>query len=313
MKTTIENMIILGSGIAGCTAAIYAARANLAPLVYSGEQEGGQLTMTSEVENFPGFEHGIMGPTLVENSRKQAERFGARFMMDIASSVQKQTDGTFIVEFLSGEKVHTHTVIVATGASARWLGIASEKKYKGRGVTTCATCDGAFFKGKEVIVVGGGDSAMEEALFLTKFCTKVTIVHRRDSLRASKIMQDRCAHNEKVSFQWNAEVAEVLGDGKVVRAVMLKDTVSGKTSEFKCDGVFVAIGHVPNTSFLQGLLEVDEKGYLKATKDMHTNIAGIFAAGDVQDVRFRQAITAAGSGCMAAMEAEKYLANKGIE
>lgn len=313
MKAKIENMVILGSGIAGCTAAIYAARANLHPIVYSGEQDGGQLTVTSEVENFPGFEHGIMGPQLIENSKKQAQRFGAKFLIDIATSITKQSDGTFEVNLGSGEKVHTHTVIIATGASARWLGLPSEKKYKGRGVTTCATCDGAFFKGKEVIVVGGGDSAMEEALFLTKFCTKVTIVHRRDSLRASKIMQDRATHNDKLAFIWNSEVTEILGDGKVVKGVTLKDTSNGKTREFNCNGVFLAIGHVPNTNFLQGLIEVDEKGYLKATKDMHTNIAGIFAAGDVQDVRFRQAITAAGSGCMAAMEAEKYLANKGIE
>ncbi len=312
-KPKIENVVILGTGIAGCTAAIYAARANLNPIVYSGEQDGGQLTVTTDVENFPGFPDGIMGPELVERSKKQAQRFGTRFVTDIASNVSKRKEGTFEIEFLSGEKVSAHTVIVATGASARWLGIASEKKYKGRGVTTCATCDGAFFKGKEVIVVGGGDSAMEEALFLTKFCTKVTIVHRRDSLRASKIMQDRSAHNEKIKFMWNSEVAEILGDGKVVKAVTFKNTQTGKNSEFKCDGVFLAIGHVPNTSFLQGILELDEKGYIKASKEMHTNVPGIFAAGDVQDVRFRQAITAAGSGCMAAMEAEKYLANKGIE
>ena len=203
-------------------------------------------------------------------------------------------------------------MIVATGASARWLGIPSEEKYKGRGVTTCATCDGAFFKDKEVIVIGGGDSAMEESTFLTKFASKVTIVHRKDSFRASKIMQERALKNSKIKVVWNSEIAEIIGDGRKVNGVKLKDTTNGAISDFKCDGVFLAIGHVPNTAFLKRMIEVDELGYINADKNMHTNVEGLFAAGDVQDKRFRQAITAAGSGCMAAMEAEKYLAERGV-
>ncbi len=306
----MEKVIILGSGIAGCTAAIYAARANLSPLVLSGPEDGGQLMLTTDVENFPGFPDGVKGPELVDLCRKQAEKFGARFEIDIVTSIAKIASG-FSLKLVSEKEIKTKTVIVATGASARWLGIASEEKYKGRGVTTCATCDGAFFKGKEVVVIGGGDSAMEESLFLTKFATKVTIIHRKDSFRASKIMQDRALHHEKISVIWNSEIVEVLGDGKRVTGVKLKDTTTNKVKDFKSDGVFLAIGHVPNTSFLKGLVDLDEKGYLKATKEMHTNIAGVFAAGDVQDLRFRQAITAAGSGCMAAMEAEKYLAEHG--
>ena len=231
----------------------------------------------------------------------------------MCTKIEKKEIGSnhyFTVEIDGEKKIETKTIIIATGASARWLGLPSEQKYKGRGVTTCATCDGAFFKNKEVVVIGGGDSAMEESLFLTKFASKVTIIHRKDSFRASKIMQERVFKNEKIKVIWNAEVAEILGDGKKVTAVKLKDTNTGKLTNFTCDGVFLAIGHSPNTSFLQDFVELDEKGYLKADKMMHTNILGVFAAGDVQDIRFRQAITASGSGCMAAMEAEKYLAEQ---
>ena len=305
----MEEVIILGTGIAGCTAAIYAARADLAPLVISGEQDGGQLTLTTDVENFPGFPEGIQGPELVQKTKAQAERFGAKFKFDIATGFE-EVEGGFELLLMSGEKVSCKTLIVATGASARWLGIESEEKYKGRGVTTCATCDGAFFKDKEVVVVGGGDSAMEEALFLTKFCTKVTVVHRRDELRASKIMQEKAKKNEKINFIWDSAITEIVGDGKLVSGVKLKNLKTQEVTDFKTDGVFVAIGHIPNTKFVEGKLDLDEKGYLRANKEMHTNIEGVFAAGDVQDVRFRQAITAAGSGCMAAMEAEKFLAEK---
>ncbi len=306
----MENVIILGTGIAGLTAAIYAARANLAPLLISGLEDGGQLTLTTDVENFPGFPEGIQGPDLIEKCKKQAERFGAKFKVDIAAKITKIKNG-FEVELQSKEKIQTRTLIVATGASARWLGIPSEEKYKGRGVTTCAMCDGAFFKDKEVIVIGGGDSAMEESTFLTKFCTKVTVVHRRDTLRASKIMQERARKNPKIHFIWDSVVGEVVGDGKKVTGVKLKNIKTDKVTDFKCDGVFLAIGHIPNTAFLKGLVEMDELGYLKADPWTRTNVEGIFAAGDVQDKRFRQAITAAGSGCMAAMEAEKWLAEKG--
>jgi len=303
----MEKVIILGTGIAGCTAAIYAARANLNPIMISGPEDGGQLTLTTDVENFPGFPDGVQGPALVEMCKKQAERFGTRFKVDIASEFKK-IKGGFELNLMGGEKIQTKTLIVATGASARWLGIPSEEKYKGRGVTTCATCDGAFFKGKEVVVIGGGDSAMEEANFLTKFANKVTVIHRKNEFRASKIMQDRFFKNAKCKVIWDNEVAEILGDGKRVTGVKLKNLKTGKFSEFKSDGVFLAIGHIPNTTIFEGKLDLDEKGYIKTDRFMKTNIPGVFAAGDVQDVRYRQAITAAGSGCQAAMEAEKYLA-----
>lgn len=305
----MEKVVILGTGIAGCTAAIYAARANLNPLVISGPEDGGQLTLTTDVENFPGFPEGVQGPALVEMCKKQAERFGTRFKVDIATEFKK-VKNVFELVLMGGEKVQTKTLIVATGASARWLGIPSEEKYKGRGVTTCAVCDGAFFKGKEVVVIGGGDSAMEESQFLTKFATKVTVIHRKDSFRASKIMQDRFFKNEKCKVIWDSEVAEILGDGKKVTGVKLKNVKTGTVTEFKTDGVFLAIGHIPNTKVFEGKLDLDEKGYIKADRFMNTNIPGVFAAGDVQDVRYRQAITAAGTGCQAAMEAEKYLAEQ---
>lgn len=308
----METIIILGTGIAGLTAAIYTGRANLSPLLISGPEDGGQLTLTTEVENFPGFPQGIMGPELIEICKRQAERFGARFLVEIATEFKPVKEG-FELTLMSGEKLQTRTLIVATGASARWLGIPSEEKYKGRGVSTCATCDGALYKGKEVIVVGGGDSAMEESLFLTKFVSKVTVVHRRDSFRASKIMQERFFKNKKCGVVWDSAVEEVMGDGRKVGGVKLKSLKTVKVTDFKCDGVFLAIGHVPNTSIFQGKLGLDEKGYIKADRFMKTNIPGVFAAGDVADPRYRQAVTAAGMGCQAAMEAEKWLAEQGGE
>ncbi len=302
----METLIILGTGIAGLTAAIYAARANLSPLLISGPEDGGQLTLTTEVENFPGFEHGIQGPELINICKKQAERFGARFKVDIVTKFTSLKKG-FELSLMSGEKVQTKALIIATGASARWLGIPSEEKYKGRGVSTCSTCDGALYRNKEVIVIGGGDSAMEESLFLTKFASEVTIIHRKDFFRASKIMQDRALKHEKIKVVWDSAVEEIIGDGRKVQGVKLKNLKTNKITDFECDGVFLAIGHVPNTSFLKGKLEMDENGYLKADSYTHTNISGVFAAGDVQDKHFRQAVTAAGSGCMAAMEAEKWL------
>lgn len=306
----MEALIILGTGIAGCTAAIYAARANLSPLVISGPEDGGQLTLTTGVENFPGFPDGVQGPELVQLARKQAERFGARFLTDIATSFEQTSHG-FELTFSSGQKLQTQALIIATGASARWLGVPGEEQYKGRGVTTCATCDGFFFRGKEVIVIGGGDSAMEEATFLTKFATKVTVIHRRSALRASKIMQERAQQNPKINFLFDAAVAEILGDRKKVTGVRLKHVETEKETEFRCDGVFLAIGHVPNTTLFAGKIDLDELGYIVADKWMHTNMPGVFAAGDVADKRFRQAITAAGMGCMAAMEAEKWLVEHG--
>ncbi|MFT7616176.1 MAG: thioredoxin reductase (NADPH) [Candidatus Woesearchaeota archaeon] len=305
----MRNVVIIGAGIAGLTAAIYTARANLLPLVICGPQDGGQLTLTTEVENFPGFEMGITGPDLVNVTKKQAQRFGTEFQTGYVKSIKQEEKG-FTITLHDDSTLQTLAVIVATGASARWLGIESEKTYKGKGITTCATCDGFFFKGKEVIVVGGGDSAMEEATFLTKFCTKVTIVHRRDSFRASKIMQDKAIAHEKIDIIWNSAVEEVVGDGSKVSGVKLKDTQTGEITDFSCEGIFVAIGHIPNTSFLAELLDLDDHGYIKADRCTHTNVEGIFAAGDVQDTRYRQAITAAGSGCQAAIEAERLLSHK---
>ena len=308
----MEKVIILGTGIGGLTAAVYTARAGLKPLLISGPEDGGQLVYTKEVENFPGFPEGILGPSLISYARRQAEKFGARFKVDMATAVERLGDSGFIISLTEGEKIETKTLIVATGASAKWLGITSEKRYKGRGVTTCATCDGAFFKDKKVIVIGGGDSAMEEALFLTRFASSVTIVHRHNFFKASKFMQNRLFANSKCTVEWNKEVVEVLGDGKKISGVKLKDTITNVVSELNCEGVFLAIGHIPNTSIFKGFLEMDILGYLKTDRFCKTNVEGIFAAGDVQDNRYRQAITAAGSGCMAAMEAEKYLRERGV-
>ncbi len=303
----MENVIILGAGIAGYTAAIYAARANLKPILIGGPEVGGQLTLTMEVENYPGFPNGVQGPELMQMMRKQAEKFGTRFIDGAAKRFDAKGD---YYEIQAGEQtLQAKTVIIATGASARWLDVPSEQRYKGRGVSTCATCDGFFYRGKEVLVVGGGDSACEESLFLTKFATKVTLVHRRDQLRASKIMQDRAFKNEKIKILWDHVVEEVLGDGARVNGAKLKNVKTGQVTEMKTDGIFAAIGHVPNTQIFEGKLELDEKGYLKTDRFMHTNLPGVFGAGDVQDIKYRQAVTAAGTGCQAAMEAEKYLEN----
>jgi thioredoxin reductase (NADPH) len=299
------KLVIIGSGPAGLTAAIYAARANMAPLVLEGNQPGGQLMITTEVENYPGFPGGIMGPQLMDDMRKQATRFGATCKFELATSVDFSRKPFAIT---SEEQSYTaEAVIIATGASARWLGIESEQKYLGYGVSACATCDGFFFKDKDVIVVGGGDSAMEEANFLTKFARKVFIVHRRNGFRASKIMLEKSKSNNKIEFLLNKTISEIKGD-KVVQAVVLQDTKSGALSEMKIDGVFMAIGHIPNTAIFQNQLSLDAEGYLKTQPgSTRTSIEGIFACGDVQDRIYRQAVTAAGSGCMAAIDAERYL------
>ena len=301
----MRNVVIIGSGPAGLTAAIYSARANLAPLLIEGWQSGGQLTTTTEVENYPGFAQGIMGPELMKDMRAQAERFGTEFLTGDVSAIDFKQH-PFSITIDGEQTVQAKTVIIATGASSIQIGLPNEKRLTGHGVSTCATCDGFFFRGKELVVVGGGDSAMEEATFLTKFATKVSIVHRRDKLRASKIMQDRSMKNEKISFVWNSVVEDVLG-GEVVTGVRLKNIVTGKTLEMPCAGVFVAIGHRPNTALFAGQLDMDVKGYLVTMNGTATSVPGVFAAGDVQDSTYRQAVTAAGSGCMAAIDAERFL------
>lgn len=301
------KVIIIGSGPAGYTAAIYAARANLSPLMIQGMQPGGQLTITTDVENFPGFPEGIMGPDLMENMKSQAERFGTKIVYDTVTEVDlSKRPYTIKTDELS---VQADTVIIATGASAKLLNIESEKTLMGHGVSACATCDGFFFRGKEVVIVGGGDTCMEEANFLTRFATKVTVVHRRDSLRASKIMQDRAFANPKIDFIWNAEIIDIQGSkDNGVSSVTLKDTQNGSTRQFDTQGVFVAIGHKPNTELFEGKLELDKTGYLVVPPgSVSTSFEGVFACGDVVDHKYRQAITAAGMGCMAAMDAEKYL------
>jgi thioredoxin reductase (NADPH) len=308
----IRNVVIIGSGPAGLTAAIYAARASLHPLVIAGSQSGGQLMLTSDVENYPGFPDGIQGPELMAKFREQAERFGAEIVDEDATDVDfEQRPYTVKTDRASFK---THSVIIATGASAIWLDLPSETRLRGRGVSTCATCDGFFFRGKEIAVVGGGDTAIEEATFLTRFASKVSVIHRRDELRASKIMQDRAFNDPKISFIWNSAVDEVLGDDHVT-GVRLKDTKNGGTSELKLDGLFVAIGHKPNTDVLKGKIDLNDKGYvipLPGTETM-TKVEGVFVAGDVEDFHYRQAITAAGAGCKAALEAERYLASIGAE
>lgn len=301
----MENVIIIGSGPAGLTAAIYTARANLNPLVFEGYQYGGQLMTTTEIENFPGFEDGISGPELMEEMRAQAQRFQARLVQkDVEAVAFSQRPFNVTVE---GEVYETRTVIVATGANARMLGLEAEKRLLGHGVSTCATCDGFFYTGKEIVMVGGGDSAMEEALFLTRFATKVSVVHRRDELRASKIMQTRALKNDKIQFIWNSVVDDILGDAKVT-GVRLRNVKTNAVTDLACDGFFLAIGHVPNTTLVQGQLELDAQGYIiTQNKSAAASVPGVFAAGDVQDSRYRQAITAAGSGCMAALEVERFL------
>ncbi len=304
MSDDIRKVIIIGSGPAGLTAAIYAARAELSPLVFAGGLYGGQLMLTSDVENYPGFPEGIQGPELMERFRAQAERFGAEIRNEDVLSVDLKHSVKRVVT--DGGEFSAATVIAATGANALWLGIESETRLRGKGVSTCATCDGAFFKDKDITVVGGGDTALEEALFLTRFGTRVTIVHRRDQLRASKIMQARSHANPKIHFVWNSRVSEILGD-KRVEGVLLEDTRSGVTSERPTDAVFVAIGHNPNTSVFAGQLILDSQGYIASPDGVTTSAEGVFVAGDVQDRHFRQAVTAAGLGCRAAMSAERYL------
>ncbi len=299
----MEKLIIIGSGVSGWTAAIYAARAELEPLIFTGSEEGGQLMLTTVVENFPGFPEGVMGPELMQNMKKQAEKFGARIIEEIVTGFRKIKEG---YEVSVGREVYKSSmVIISTGASARWLGIPGEKNFQGRGLHTCATCDGFFYKGKEIFVVGGGDSACEEANFLTKFAKKVTIIHRRDELKASKIMQEKVMANPKIDFMWNSEIVGIPG-GPPLKSVMVKNTKTGEISERKIDGVFLAIGHVPNIGIFNGLVELDEFGFIKTDGRRRTSLPGVFAAGDVQDHIYKQAITAAGAGCQAALEAEKY-------
>ena len=304
----MHEIAIIGSGPAGYTAGIYAGRANLSPVLFEGLESGGQLMLTTDVENYPGFEDGIMGSELMQVFKKQAQRFGTEIKTEIVDSIEK-IDGGFLLKS-SKDNYEFKSVVISTGASAKWLGVPGEKELQGYGVSACATCDGFFFKDLEVIVVGGGDSAMEEALFLTKFAKKVHIVHRRDSFRASKIMQDRVLAHEKINVLWNKEITEINGDKKV-SSVTIKNIESGTEENVDIDGVFLAIGHTPNVSFLDGMIELDEKGYIKTgfTSDTSTSVPGIFAAGDVADSVYRQAITAAGTGCQAAIDAERWLDN----
>jgi thioredoxin reductase (NADPH) len=300
----VEKVIIIGSGPAGLTAAVYAARANLSPLLFAGSMYGGQLMLTTEVENYPGFPGGILGPDLMEAFRAQAERFGARIEFVDVTAVDFHRR-PLVVKTAEAEYT-AQAVIVATGASARWLGIPGEERLRGRGVSSCATCDGAFFKGKRIVVAGGGDSAMEEALFLTRFGSQVTVVHRRETLRASKIMAERAKNHPKIAFIWNTVIEEIEGD-PVMTGLKLRDLSSGRRYDFPADALFVAIGHEPNTAILRGQLELDPKGYVVSADGVKTNVQGVFVAGDVYDVRYKQAVTAAGMGCKAAMDAEKYL------
>ncbi len=303
---SMRNVIIMGSGCAGLTAAVYAARANLNPLVIRGVEAGGQLTLTTAVENYPGFPEGVQGPELVELMKKQAEVFGTDFLEGNITRVDLSRR-PFVVE-VEKERIETRTFMIASGASARMLGLESERVLLGKGVSTCATCDGYFFREKPVDVVGGGDTAMEDALFLTRFATEVSVIHRRDRLRASKIMQDRAQKNEKIRFIWDTVVEDVMDPAKgVVEGVKLKNLKTQAVSEKACDGVFIGIGHRPNTDVFKGQVEIDENGYIITREGARTSIPGVFAAGDVQDHVYRQAVTAAGSGCMAAMDAERFL------
>ncbi|HZP44242.1 MAG TPA: thioredoxin-disulfide reductase [Candidatus Binataceae bacterium] len=310
MAEEAHQLVILGSGPAGLTAALYSARANLNPVVIEGVSPGGQLTITTEVENYPGFEHGIQGPELMEVFRRQAARFGTRFVSGDVMAVRLR-EHPFVLA-LEDTTIRCEALIIATGATAKLLGLESEKRLMGYGVSACATCDGAFFKDKEVLVVGGGDTAIEEATFLTRFCTKVTLIHRRDQLRASKIMQDRARRNPRIAFVWDSVIEEIYGEPRTgVSGARLKNVKTGTTTDLKADGVFVAIGHQPNTALFKGQLDLDELGYLRVRSgSTYTNIEGVFAAGDVADRVYRQAVTAAGAGCMAAIDAERWLESR---
>ncbi|HJN44812.1 MAG: thioredoxin-disulfide reductase [Vicinamibacterales bacterium] len=306
----MRNVIIIGSGPAGLTAALYAARANLAPLVIEGLESGGQLMLTTMVENFPGHRDGVMGPDLMTEMRAQAERFGAEIMSGDVTAIELGSQ-PFALR-LGDQEEQTKSLIVATGASARLLGLASERTLMGHGVSTCATCDGYFFRDKPIVVIGGGDTALEEAIFLTKFASQVTVLHRRDQLRASKVMQDKAFANPKIAFEWDTELAEVKDvDLGVVTAAVLRNKKTGATKELPVEGVFIAIGHTPNTGLFKGQLDLDDNGYIVVGEGTRTNVPGVFACGDVQDHVYRQAITAAGTGCMAAIDAERYL--EGLE
>lgn len=307
-RNTIECLII-GSGPAGYTAAIYAARADLKPVMYQGLQPGGQLTTTTEVENFPGYPEGIQGPEMMEDMRKQAERFGTDIRWGLITEADLSAR-PFRLKADDGKEILAETVIIATGASAKWLGLESEKRYNGYGVSACATCDGFFFRGKDVAVVGGGDTAAEEATYLAKLCRKVYLIHRRDELRASKVMQNRVLKTPNIEPVWNSTTEEIVGDGKVVTGVRVRNVLTNEAREIPIDGFFVAIGHKPNSDIFKGQIDMDENGYIHTRPgSTTTNIPGVFAAGDVQDHVFRQAVTAAGTGCMAALEAERFLAS----
>jgi thioredoxin reductase (NADPH) len=311
MENSVRDTVILGTGCAGLTAAIYSGRANLKPLVIEGHEPGGQLSITTLVENFPGFPEGIQGPELINNMRKQAARFGAEYMPGhlVRADLMKRP---FILDLGGGKTVHTRTLVIASGASARWLGLPNEQALIGHGVSSCATCDGFFFNGKPITVIGGGDSAMEEALFLTRFATKVTVIHRRDHFRASKIMLERARKHEKIEFLTDTIVEDVMDAGKKeVTALKLRNSKTGKVWELPTSAMFLGIGHEPNAKMFTGVLDMDQDGYLKTRDFVFTNVPGVFACGDVQDRRYRQAITAAGSGCAAAMEVEKFLEEHG--
>ncbi|ACF45966.1 thioredoxin reductase [Prosthecochloris aestuarii DSM 271] len=307
MANQVRDVVIMGTGPAGLTAAIYTGRTNLKPLVIDGVQPGGQLMITSEIENFPGFPSGIRGPELMDKFREQAARFDVEFALGNVREVDLSRK-PFCLYLDDEREVLTRSLIIATGANARWLGLPSEEQYRGRGVSACATCDGFFFRDSEVFVIGGGDTAMEEALFLTRFARHVTVVHRRNEFRASKIMSLRAEKNEKISVELNQVVEEILGDGRKVTGIRLKNVVSGESNTHSCDGVFIAIGHSPNSGLFEGQLDIDEYGYIEtAGSSSVTSVQGVFACGDVQDYTYRQAITAAGSGCKSALDAERYL------
>ena len=302
-----RKVVIIGSGPAGLTAALYAARGNLAPLLVEGLEAGGQLTLTSLVENYPGFRAGIQGPDLMEEMRQQAQHFGTELVQGNVAAADLSR-APFTLTLADGRRITTQTLIIATGASARWLEIGSDRKLSGRGVSTCATCDGYFFRGRTIAVVGGGDSALEEANFLTRFASPVTLIHRRDTLRASKIMQDKAFKNEKIEFVWDSDVVDVKDvERGEVTGIVVRNRKTGVVSELPVDGIFIAIGHTPNTALFRGQIDLDANGYIVTQRGTQTSVPGVFAAGDVQDHIYRQAVTAAGSGCMAALDAERYL------